>query len=86
MIEVYIGIIAGLLGVTGFGYQSWKNPTGMTWPILIFSGISIGMWATYGVVLNNPILYVTNFIMVALLVYNAVMKFPKPIYPGLGSD
>lgn len=66
-LEILVGTIAGILGAGGFIYQSIKNPIGMTYPIIIFTGVSVGLWAGYGILIENPIMYIPNIIIVATL-------------------
>ena len=79
MLELVIGSIAGTLGVSGFGYQLFKmikskETRAMTYPMMAFLGIGIGMWAMYGMAQNDPVIYATNVIMTGILVGMAVCK------------
>jgi len=69
-----IGVIAGILGVSGFIYQTWKNPNGMTFPMIGFVGISIGLWAGYGISIGDAIIYTPNLIMLLLLLITGMNK------------
>ncbi len=71
---VTIGIIAGIVGIGGFVYQSWKNPIGTSWPMIVFVGASISLWAGYGLAIEDPIMYVPNLILVCMFSYNAYRK------------
>lgn len=77
MIEIIIGVIAGTLGVSGFIYQTWKNPIGMTYPMIIFIGISLSLWAGYGFLIGNSIIYLPNSIMIGLLIVTTTKKVRK---------
>jgi len=75
-----IGPIAGTLGVMGFGYQLFKMiSTGQTramlFPLSLFAGISIGMWAAYGIEKNDPVIFVPNGILVIILPGMALFKW-----------
>lgn len=74
MIEILIGVIAGTFGISGFLYQTWKNPDGMTYPMIGFVFTGITLWTTYGISTNNPIVYAPNMIMMVLLGTTAVRK------------
>ena len=74
LIEILIGVTAGILGVSGFIYQTLKNPIGMTYPIIVFTQISVGLWAGYGLSISEPIIYVPNIIIVIMLTTIGVRK------------
>ena len=76
-IEIIIGVIAGGLGVGAYLWQSVRNPRGLTFPMIGFAIISIGLWAAYGFVTNQPIMWIPNTIMVICLVYDAGIKLLK---------
>jgi uncharacterized protein with PQ loop repeat len=72
MIESMIGPIAGILGVSGFGYQLYKmirtrETKAMSYNLSIFVGISIAMWAGYGFEQNDPVIYVPNLVLLIIL-------------------
>ena len=76
-IELIIGSIAGILGVSGFTWQTWKNPIGMTYPMIIFIGTSLSLWAGYGFLTGDSIIYLPNSIMIGLLGVTITKKVRK---------
>jgi hypothetical protein len=74
MIDIIIGVIAGTIGIAGFLYQMVRNPFGMTWPMLGFVALSISIWTTYGLSIDNIIIYGTNAILLLLLIVTAIRK------------
>jgi len=71
--QIVIGSIAETLGVSGFGYQLSKmikthDTKSITYLMMAFLGIGVSMWATYGVIQNDPVIYATNIIMTGILV------------------
>lgn len=79
VLELIIGSIAGILGVSGFGYQLYKmmkthETKAMTYPMMAFLGIGIAMWAMYGISTYDPIIYVTNIAMTGILIGMVVYK------------
>ena len=67
-----LGIIAGALGIAGVSWQLFQMMrTGQTkaisYNLSILLGISISLWAMYGIEQNDPVIYVPNIILVVLL-------------------
>jgi MtN3 and saliva related transmembrane protein len=79
-LSVMIGIIAGVLGISGFGYQVLKmirtNETkAMTYPMMVFIGVGVAMWTAYGFTMNDAVIYGSNIVIVSLLIVTGVFKF-----------
>ena len=74
MIEAVIGIVAGSLGIGGMVYQFLFKSTGLTYPMILFLGISTAIWMAYGFAIENPIIFAVNLILVVLLALTGVRK------------
>ena len=80
MLETIIGLSAGILGVSGFGYQIFKMLTSketkaITYPMIAFIGTGVMMWAWYGISTNDEIIYTTNIIISSMLAGMAIYKW-----------
>lgn len=76
-ISILVGVIAGTLGVSGFAYQTWKNPFGMSYPMIFLVGTGITLWMTYGFAIGNLIISLPNAIMLGLLAATTIRKIDQ---------
>ena len=79
MLEQIIGPLAGVLGIFGLGYQLFKmihtkETKAISYNLSILVGLSISLWAFYGINQNDPIIYVPNTILVGILAGMFVYK------------
>ena len=77
--SILIGMTAGVLGVSGFGYQLYRmmksaETKAMTYPMMSFLGIGIAMWASYGIVVDDSVVYTTNILMTLILAVMVLYK------------
>ena len=75
LIENFIGIVAGFLGISGLTYQMIRKSAGMTYPNILLIGTASFLWMSYGITLGNSVIYVTNIILVFLLVIITIRKY-----------
>ena len=72
MLENIIGPIAGALGISGLGWQLYKmvqfrQTKAISYSLSILLGCSISLWMIYGISKNDPVIYLPNAILVAIL-------------------
>ena len=70
---IVIGPIAGTLGIAGLAWQMCKmirtkETEAISYGLSILMGGSTSLWMTYGVSKNDPVIYVPNAILMAILV------------------
>ena len=68
-----IGLIAGILGIMGFGYQLFKmiksrETKAMSYNLSILVGLSISLWVFYGIEKSDPVIYIPNLVLLVILV------------------
>ncbi|MCH9658477.1 hypothetical protein K0U27_07260 [archaeon] len=71
--SIIIGPIAGMLGISGLGWQMCKmirtkETEAISYGLSILMGFSTSLWMAYGISRNDPVIYVPNAILVAILV------------------
>ncbi len=76
----YAGIVAVIMTLSAFGLQihkvfRTKNTKALSYNLMIWLGIAMGMYVIFGISLNEPIIYIGNIIGFTMQITLLVAKW-----------
>ncbi len=82
MLDIIIGPVAGVLGISGLGWQLYKmvrtgETKAISYSLSTLVGGSITLWTVYGISKNDPVIYVPNAILIGILLGMSIYKMKR---------